>query len=321
MLMIECEFSNILERDMDMLLLEEIVSSEEFLQIFLSKIGIADANIFFVEHSKKDNELGESDLTVLFEHRTEKIALLIEDKIDATAQPEQASRYIDRGDKGLADGNYDKYYIFIVAPKEYLDTNEEARKYPYSISYEEILNYYKSRDDNRSAFKASQIERAIKKKEKGYQPVVNDGVSDFWEKYVAYQQNYYPELMLASSAGKKGSAATWPRFRTNIRGLYILHKSEKGYIDLTFESAKDRISEIDELIKSTFGGYEEIGISIVITSKSVALRMVAPILDFKLPFEEQRSKVEGCFTVIKSMADLAKRLDTVKVINILGDNI
>lgn len=319
--MIKSKFANILERDMDMLLLEEIISSEEFLQIFLSKIGIADANIFFVEHSKKDNELGESDLTVLLEHRKEKIALLIEDKIDATAQPEQASRYNDRGDKGLADGNYDKYYVFIVAPKEYLDTNEEARKYPYSISYEEILNYYKSKNDNRCAFKASQIEQAIYKKEKGYQPVVHGGVSDFWEKYVAYQQNNYPELMLASSAGKKGSAATWPRFRTNIKGLYILHKSEKGSIDLTFESAKDRISQIDDLIKSTFGSYEEIGASIEITNKSVVLKMAAPVIDFKLPFEDQKPKVEGCFTVIKSMADLAKRLDTVNVINILGGNI
>ncbi len=311
------KFTDVLERDMDLLFLEELVSSDEFLGIFLSQIGIEAATVVSAEHSKKDNELGESDLTVVLEYNSKRFALLIEDKIDAIDQPNQASRYIKRGNKGLADGDYDEYYIFIVAPKIYLDTNDEASKYPYSISYEEVLNYFESKNDIRSAFKASQIRQAIYKKESGYQPVVHYGVSDFWEKYVAYQQENYPELMLASSAGKKGSAASWPRFRTQIKGLYMLHKSEFGYVDLTFESAKDYISQIDELIKNTFGSYEEIGASIVITSKSVALRMTVPVLNFKLPFEEQKTKVEECYKVISNMSNLAKRLDAVKVLNIL----
>lgn len=315
------KFIDVLERDMDMLFLEELVSSNEFLGIFLSQIGIEEATVVSAEHSKKDDELGESDLTVVLEHNSKRVALLIEDKIDAIAQPEQASRYRERGNKGLVDGDYDEYYIFIVAPKIYLDTNDEASKYPYSISYEEVLNYFESKNDSRSAFKASQIRQAINKKESGYQPIVHYGVSDFWEKYVAYQQENYPELMLASSAGKKGSAASWPRFRTQIKGLYMLHKSEFGYVDLTFESAKDRISQIDELIKTTFGSYEKIGASIVITSKSVALRMTVPVLNFKLPFEEQKTKVEDCYKVISNMSNLAKRLDAVKVLNILRGNL
>ena len=315
------KFIDVFERDMDMLFLEELVSSNEFLGIFLSQIGIEEATVVSAEHSKKDDELGESDLTVVLEHNSKRVALLIEDKIDAVAQPDQASRYIERGNKGLSDGDYDEYYIFIVAPKIYLDTNDEASKYPYSISYEEVLNYFESKNDSRSAFKASQIRQAINKKESGYQPIVHYGVSDFWEKYVAYQQENYPELMLASSAGKKGSAASWPRFRTQNKGLYMLHKSEFGYIDLTFESAKDRISQIDELIKTTFGSYEKIGASIVITSKSVALRMTVPVLNFKLPFEEQKTKVEDCYKVISNMSNLAKRLDAVKVLNILRGNL
>lgn len=312
-----CKFLDVLERDMDMLFLEELVSSNEFLDLFLSQIGIEEATIVSAEHSKKDNELGESDMTVVIEHNSKRAALLIEDKIDAVAQPDQASRYIERGNKGLSDGDYDEYYIFIVAPKIYLDTNDEACNYPYSVSYEEVLDYFENKNDSRSAFKASQIKQAICKKESGYQPIVHYGVSDFWAKYVAYQQENYPELMLASSAGKKGSAASWPRFRTQIKGLYMLHKSEFGYIDLTFESAKDRISQIDELIKTTFGSYEKIGASFVITSKSVALRMNVPVLNFKLPFEEQKTKVEDCYKVISNMSNLAKRLDAVKVLNIL----
>lgn len=310
-------FADILERDMDMLFLEEFVSSEEFMKMFLSQIGIDNAAVFSTEHSKKDNELGESDLTVVLERENEKIALLIEDKIDAVAQPEQANRYTERGNKGIANGEYDKYYVFIVAPNDYIEANEEAKKYPYAIRYEEVLSYFENKGDARSLFKAAQIKRAIRKKEYGYQPVVHNGVSDFWENYVRFCTEQYPALTLASSAGKKGSAATWPRFRTRIKGLYILHKSEFGYVDLTFESAKERIAEIDKLIKDTFGGYEEIGASIEITGKSAALRMVVPVLDFKAPFEEQKEKVEKCFTVIEKMTAAADTLDTIRVFDIL----
>ena len=59
-----CKFLDVLERDMDMLFLEELVSSNEFLDLFLSQIGIEEATIVSAEHSKKDNELGESDMTV-----------------------------------------------------------------------------------------------------------------------------------------------------------------------------------------------------------------------------------------------------------------
>lgn len=314
------KFADIIERDMDLLFLEELVSSEAFLKIFLSRIGLKNANIISAEHSKKDNDLGESDLTIILENHFEKIALLIEDKIDAIAQPKQSSRYIERGNKGISDGEYDKYYIFIVAPSTYLETNEEAKKYPNSVSYEEVLAYFENKNDKRSLFKAIQIKKAIYKKESGYQPIVHNGVSDFWEKYVAYQKENYPDLLLASSAGKKGSAASWPRFRTQIKGLYMLHKSEFGYIDLTFESAKVYIQKIDNLIKSTFGSYDDIGASIVVTGKSVALRMLVPKLDFKLSFEEQKTKVEECFNTINKMTRVANQLDAVSVMNILkGD--
>lgn len=38
--MINCKFSDVSERDMDLLFLEELASSSEFLNIFLSKIGL-----------------------------------------------------------------------------------------------------------------------------------------------------------------------------------------------------------------------------------------------------------------------------------------
>ncbi len=96
--MIECRFSDVSERDMDLLFLEEMVSSQEFLNIFLSKINLPDATVCSVEQSKVDVEYGESDMTVIVEKSSNKYGLLIEDKIDAIAMPNQSGRYIARGE-------------------------------------------------------------------------------------------------------------------------------------------------------------------------------------------------------------------------------
>lgn len=129
--MIKCIFSDVSERDMDLLFLEEFVSSEEFLHIFLSKISLENANICSVEQSKTDVQFGESDMTVIVEKGSIKYGLLIEDKIDAIAMPNQSGRYMERGELGKKNGDYEQFFVFIVAPESYLQQNDEAKKYPY----------------------------------------------------------------------------------------------------------------------------------------------------------------------------------------------
>ena len=141
----EHKFRDILEHDMDMLILEEFACSNKFAKIFLNKVGIDNAIVISTWQSKTDNELGESDMTVVFDCDGKKIALLIEDKIDAIAMPEQPSRYSLRGDKGIQDGDYDNYYVFIVAPRQYLDINEKAKEYPNRVSYEELKEYFEQK--------------------------------------------------------------------------------------------------------------------------------------------------------------------------------
>ena len=74
----EHKFRDVLEHDMDMLFLEEFVCSKEFSEIFLDKIGINNAQLILTWQSKTDEELGESDMTVIFDCDGKKVALLIE---------------------------------------------------------------------------------------------------------------------------------------------------------------------------------------------------------------------------------------------------
>ena len=101
-----CNFGNIQERDMDMMFLECLLTDDGFLRLFLRKAEITgiSVEVLNVALSETDPEYGESDITVLLSVDGKKHALLIEDKINAPAMPEQCDRYSNRADKAVGNG-------------------------------------------------------------------------------------------------------------------------------------------------------------------------------------------------------------------------
>lgn len=315
---IQCTFSDVTEHDMDLLFLEEFVCSSDFTRIFTDKVGVTDPLVLSIHSSKADAALGESDMTVIVESQGEKVGLLIEDKIDAIAMPEQAARYSLRGQKGIENGDYNRFFVFIVAPKKYLSQNTESQKYPNRVEYEIILNYFEKLNDPRSNFKIQQIKQAIDKQKKGYQVEMDQSVTDFWGKYSEYQKEHYPGVLFPYNGEIKGAFATWPRFLTVIEGLYMYHKTEFGFIDLTFERCSDRIVEIERLLTDTVGDYLNNGYTVHRTGKSAAVRLIVPILDLHKPFESQKDEIIICFDAIKKMSDTAKLFSYSAVSSLLS---
>ena len=314
---IQCTFSDVSEHDMDLLFLEEFVCSKTFTRIFTDIVGVEDPAIVSIHSSKTDVALGESDMTVVVESNNEKIGLLIEDKIDAIAMPEQAARYTLRGQKGIERGEYSRFFVFIIAPKKYLSQNAEAQKYPNKIEYESILSYFEALDEPRAAFKIQQIRQAIEKQKKGYQIEMDPAVTEFWCKYSEYQQVNYPDVLFLYNGEIKGANATWPRFRTNIEGLYMYHKTEFGFVDLTFESCAEKIVEIEQLLTDTVGDYLKSGFSVHRTGKSAAVRIMVPVLDLHKPFESQLDSIKTGFDAIQKMSDAAKLFPYSAVVELL----
>ena len=302
-------FSDISERDMDMLFMEEFASSEDFLRLFTGRVGIPDAHVKEIWLSKTDPALGESDITVVVESHGERIGLLVEDKIDAVAMPQQAERYVSRGEKASKQGDFKRFFVFIVAPERYLAGNEEAQKYLNRVSYETILDYFEHFEGPRSAFKAKQLRQAIEKQKKGYQVEVDEAVTAFWQQYAAYQKANYPEVFLAYSGERKGTNALWPRFSTAIDGLYIVHKTEAGAVDLTFEGCGDRVAEIEELLSETVEDFVRKGFTVRKTGKAAAVRLQVPVLDMHAPFENQTDGIDIGLNAVKKLTDLAGMFD------------
>ena len=129
------------ERDIDMLLMEELESGSGFLEWFIGETtGWCSSGLDLqgVWHSIS-NEHGESDLTLVAGRPGgERIALLIENKLNAPPQPEQSARYQRRGELGKADGHWQEYATCLVAPKRYLGASVNAAGYFSTVSYEDM---------------------------------------------------------------------------------------------------------------------------------------------------------------------------------------
>lgn len=299
---VKCYFNGVSEHDMDMLFLQLFSIDSGFASLFLNavSINIDNFSIDSIELSKADSKLGESDITVLMTVGTKKVALLIEDKIDAIAMPEQADRYIKRGDKGIKKGEYDIYFSFIVCPQKYYDNNEEAHKYPYVITYETIREYLKTIDSPAYCTYLQQLDQAIEKAKRPPKVEVDENANRFFRKYKDYQEENYPELNLTT---KRDANGYWAHYTTRFGTVYLYHKIEAGYIDLTFNKASDHIDELtivaDWLRKH---GFETV--SAVKTGMAGALRVIVPKLNNQIPFEENdHDEIETCFRTISRLIE------------------
>lgn len=303
-----CKFSDVSERDMDMLFLEEFACSKNFLQIFLSKIEISDVEVVEIEHSKTDVEFGESDITIIIRHEGKQIALLIEDKIDAIAMPNQYERYVCRGERGIQNGDYAEFYVFIIAPQKYLSENSEAKKYPYQITYEECLEYFECVGDKRASFKIQQIKSAIHKQKSGYQVIESEAATAFWKRYTAYQKEHYPQLCITNSDGQKSARMKWVYYSISLNGVHLIHKTDKGFVDLEFAGIGEAVNLLQEQLTILLGDLQLYSAGVFRTGKSAVLRIQVPELTFKTDFAVEQESLRLCYQAITILSECSKQL-------------
>lgn len=297
----------VFERDIDLYIINKFLYDSKFKDLFLNKINKCEFKVRECIHSYFDND-GESDITVILEKDKEKIALLIEDKIDAIAMPQQRNRYTLRGEKGITECKYNEYFVFIIAPKDYLDTNSEAKKYDYKISYEEILQFIGDED----VFGSSLLIRAVEEKKKGYSVIEDKNVTEFWQKYYEFVEKNYPQLNIKRYDGPRGANAWWPGFFTPIKNIKIDCKSNKGDVDLKFDGVGEHFSEISEILK----GKLDKDMSIVKTGKSMSIRIKVPIVKFNEKFEKYIDEIKISLDSVERLQKLLTKIDFKKILEL-----
>lgn len=179
------------ERDIDLVLVEEIYSSPAFVQWLAGKAGMGVVSMSTVLHSKRrTRSRREIDIFVdlTFEGGT-RGALLIENKLDATEQPDQAESY--REELATLAQSYPTCAMLIVCPRSYQAAHPTfTDKFDGVVHYEDISAYFAGRagaaGDSalRMRFRSDLLTQAVEKHRRGYTPVPTRIIGDFNAAYV-----------------------------------------------------------------------------------------------------------------------------------------
>jgi len=264
-------------RDMDLRFLEELCVSADFAEWVVRKTHLESVCFEAVDHAQHSvsDADGESDLVFVFRSAAgERRALLIENKVNAPAQPDQAKRYGDRAQSGLKEGRWTHYETCIVAPAQYLDAGQKADGYGARLSYEDIAEWVEKHGEtsSRHLYRARLVRDAIARARRQGISRTDPQVTAFWKAYWADVSTLYPELELKEPSDK-GPGSTWIVFRPRKLGKRrtLDHKLERGVVDLSLLSARaEDVGTLREKFRVVLSAG---GLSVVPTGKSAAIRI------------------------------------------------
>ena len=289
----DVKIESVLERDSDLLILEEWSVNSEFAHWLLKQLSITQKfSSFEGWHSVTDSQYGESDLLLVAENPSMKIAILLENKIDAIAQVEQSKRYFLRAEKLKQELGLTITVVGIIAPENYLQNNQEAKNYPFQISYEAVAEWFSAKTGMRDLYRAAVLRSAIEKERRGYHPKKDEQVSQFWHDYWEYLQRAIPEVKM-KEPDIVPSGSDWPElyFPWFPAKWKLVHKLSRGVLDLETKLSHTETEILQEsLAKSEF--------SIVQTGKSFSIRLNVVPLDRNMPLTKQYEELEFCIVGI-----------------------
>jgi hypothetical protein len=283
----------IYERDIDLLLLEELSVSTDFAVWFVRNThpdAILFGSLESVSHSVIDQRR-ESDLVMIFlDSDGVRRAVLIENKIDAIAQPDQSGGYQMRAVSGVEQGRWASARTCIVAPEVYLAKNAEAKRYDVSVSYETIAEWFRQHSpfELRHHYRAKVLTSAIDQSRRSRAAIEDPKITAFWHAYWADISNLYPELEMPEP-GIKSAGSTWILFRpTSLRKTRTIdHKLELGVVDLSMPSIPvARRDELEQRFLQIIGPH---GMSLAVTGKSLAVRAKVPAMNPREEYSQQRA--------------------------------
>ncbi len=162
------------ERDLDVLLAAHLTASEAFRAFVLRACGEASPHTLLGCRVSVATDTGETDLLLLVrldgpvggEAGQRRLALMLENKINAAFQPEQAARYHRRGEQGILVGGWDFYRTCLVAPKAYIAAVPEEDGWDSRLTLEEIAEWARAAGGPHEAILAQVCGEAVAKQAK-----------------------------------------------------------------------------------------------------------------------------------------------------------
>jgi hypothetical protein len=295
------------ERELDLLLLLELYASDTFRRFVVQRVTHSDETKFLGAWRSVVTHLGETDLLLLCEVANQgRVAIMIEDKIDAPFQPTQADRYQARGKEGIEDRLWDRYYTCLCGPKKYSPL-EESKAWHSLLTLEDILAHVIERPgaDPRSIFLARALDQALAKFELGGF-VVDPAASAFWQEYQRLCLAEYKDLSMSPLRPVQSRNEPWPRFAIGMlpRDVKLEHKAWRGCVDMTFQRRS-----VDE-VRTKLASLLRPGLVVERAAPSSALRLRVGLLRAIEPFSGQQALVREALDAVRAMQGLWPQVRT-----------
>jgi len=274
---------SIQERDVDLILLEELYTDDNFCKWFIQELSLPEiSKIEGTWRSITDFGLGETDILFSYFSNEKKVYVLIENKIDASFQDNQFKRYEIRGKKYIQKKACDIAYSILVAPNLYCKNQND---FEYFISYETIAERLIFTGSKRNLFKSKLLQIASEKLRRGYQPINSIPVQNFWHAYWKFIQKKYPSFNM-KKPGIVPQNSDWPMlFDDRLKGITFYHKLAHGNTDANFRGfSKNLKDEIKAILPEK---------AIIIEhNKSFSVRIISPKIDRMQDFNKQIKDVK-----------------------------
>lgn len=235
-----CGIAKFVERDIDMLLAEELRVNPEFSRWIMERFTETEplkhpavsSNVSVVEDGS------EADVVATFEslsggtHR-----LFVENKIDAVLMPEQLERYVRRGEGEVRRGSITGYSVLFFTPSSYLkvDLPSGVRQ----LSFEEAAQTLGENAGLRSAYRASLLLRAIPhragRERDEHVAQTAPFIKEWWDTVYAMVEREFPGCF-RHQARYPRSVFYAPETPEQARYIRLDLKGHKGEVDLAFKS-------------------------------------------------------------------------------------
>jgi hypothetical protein len=233
--MAEVLLPRLYERDIDVLLQEELIFNEVVCQLFAEALALSEP--LQVHHCRLSvvDQTGETDLYAMFSLGDGKEGIiLIENKIDASFQPRQPERYRERA-KALS-GDIDLIFCVLIAPQKYIQSIDRAvaSHFDALVTYEDLATAIASNQTPRLKHRAALLVRAVEQSKSSYILTPALDVSNLWMRVYDIASKDFPALRMRKPSDK-GSGSMWIPFKAALPPrITIDWKITRGIVDLTF---------------------------------------------------------------------------------------
>lgn len=153
------------EQEVDFVIVQLLETSVDFRQWLVNQ-AVPDLDISsYLGSAMHATYAGEGESDVEFGFRSvsgDRHLVLIEDKINASKQPDQVERYFNRGQYRVDRGSWDSFTVCLLAPESYVSDEDDAA-FDSIIRYEDVLDYLEDATHDSATFFSMVFESGMRR--------------------------------------------------------------------------------------------------------------------------------------------------------------